>query len=201
MFGIRNNLIFTCLATLGFFLCFGEAIASNLPLLLSQLNLGQLASSKCLPPPPSLDGFQAMSTGGLIAGFVLVFLGILLDNKRLKSTCWVLAVVPFGLWGYANFMVDYNQIQKSIFNMDVMAEQTLSNIAEAQDRFKSEQEEYIKDLTKVKSHLAGAHGLDECVEILELNVSYEHWDASAKYVSSPNIVKWDSTSGSSLKKG
>lgn len=201
MFGTRKYTFLFYFVAFGMFFLPGEVWASHLPIQFSQWTIGQVATGECLAPPPSVGKFQTMSTGGLIGGFILVFLGILLDGKKVKAACWALAVIPFGVWAYANFVVDYNQIQKSIFNLDAMAEQTLSNIAEAQDRFKSEQDEYIKDLSKVKSHLAGAHGLDECVEILELNVSYEHWDASARHVSSPNIVKWDSTSGSSLKKG
>ncbi len=201
MFDTRKYTFLFYLVAFGVFFLLGDVWASNLPLQISQWTIGQVATGECLAPPPSAEKFQTMSTGGLIGGFILVFLGILLDGKKVKAACWALAVIPFGVWAYANFLVDYNQIQKSIFNLDAMAEQTLSNIAEAQDRFKSEQDEYIQDLSKVKSHLAGAHGLDECVEILELNVSYEHWDASARHVSSPNIVKWDSTSGSSLKKG
>ncbi|QPJ63388.1 MAG: hypothetical protein G3M70_16495 [Candidatus Nitronauta litoralis] len=201
MFATRKYIILIFLAALGTLSLLGEAIAFNLSLQIGQLNIGQVATGECQAPPPSIERFQTMSTGGLIGGFLMVFLGIILDSKKIKAVCWALAVIPFGVWGYANFLVDYDQIKKTIFNLDIRAEQTLSNIAEAQDRFKSEQDEYIKDLSKVKSHLAGAHGLDECVDILELNVSYEHWDASARHVSSPNIVKWDSTSGSSMKKG
>ncbi len=178
-----------------------DAWAGTESLQILKLVSSQIPTGQCEAPPPSLDHFQNISQAALVGGFILVFLGIFLDKKNIKRTCWGLALVPFGVWGYVNFFVDYNQIQKSIFNLDARAEQTLANIAEAQDRFKSEQEEYIKDLTQVKSHLAGAHGLDECVEILELNVGFDHWTASAKHVSSPNIVKWDSTSGSSLKKG
>ncbi len=104
-------------------------------------------------------------------------------------------------WGYINFGVDYEHINQTIFNYNVQAEQTLANMAEAQDRFKSEHDTFIKDLQELESHLAGAHGLDECVKILELNVSWDHWSATAKHVHSPDTVKWDSTSGSSLKKG
>ncbi len=177
------------------------SVAQKYFLMLDQVTISQVATRQCEAPPPAIDQYVTMSTAGLVAGFILVFLAILLDNKKVKGLCWALAVIPFGVWGYVNFFVDYTQIQKTIFNLDVRAEQTLSNIAEAQDRFMSEQEEYIKDLSKVKSHLAGAHGLDECVEILDLTVAFDHWDASAKHVSSPNIIKWDSTSGSSLKKG
>lgn len=201
MSGTLKIFLLTCLVVVSCCFSYEEAIAGSSHLVLSQWSVGQVATGECLPPPPSLDGFQTLSTVGLVAGFIFVFLAILLDNKKLKATCWALALIPFGMWGYANFLVDYNGIQKSIFNLDAMAEQTLSNIAEAQDRFKSEQDIYIKDLTKVKSHLAGAHGLDECVRILELNVAFDHWDAAAKHISSPNVVRWDSTSGSSLKKG
>lgn len=161
----------------------------------------QTGGGQCEAPPPSLDGYVTLSKGALIVGFLLFFAGIFLDKKAIKFTCWGLAVIPLGVWGYVNFMVDYNQIRKDIFNLDARAEQTLANIAEAQDRFKSEQDVFITDLSQVKSHLAGAHGLDECVEILELNAGFSGWTAAAKHVSSPNTVRWDSTSGSSLKKG
>jgi len=159
------------------------------------------AAAPCEPAPIPLSYYETTSTVCLVMGFTLVFLAILLDKKKLKQTLGVLAVLPFAVWGFLNFGVDYNKIRKTLFNLDVRAEQTLANIAEAQDRYKSEQEEYIKDLSQIKSHLAGAHGLDECVEILGLEVSFERWTASARHVSSPHTVHWDSTSGSSLKKG
>lgn len=108
---------------------------------------------------------------------------------------------PFLAWGYVNYGVDYQQIRKDIFKYNVQAEATLANIAEAQDRYKSEQGEFIKELGQITSHLAGSQGLNECVELLSLEVSFEHWSASAKHVSSPETIYWDSTSGSSLKKG
>ncbi|MCA9482305.1 MAG: hypothetical protein KC553_01060 [Nitrospina sp.] len=195
-----TRIVFYFLAGLLSFVCAQESLAGTGSLALLQTFISQ-TGGQCEPPPPSLDGFVTTSKASLIVGFLLVFAGIFIDRKKVKLTCWGLAVIPFGVWGYLNFLVDYSEIRKKIFNLDVRAEQTLSNIAEAQDRYKSEQEVYIKDLSQVKSHLAGAHGLDECVEILDLNVGFDHWTASAKHVSSPNIVKWDSTSGSSLKKG
>ena len=162
---------------------------------------GVALAAQCEEAPPDLSTFETASWVSLAAGFALVFPAILLDRKRLKMLFGGLSILPFAVWIYVNYGVDYVAINKEIFNLDVRAEQTLANIAEAQERYKSEQGEYIKDLSQIKSHLAGAHGLDECVEILNLEVGYEHWSATARHVSSPNTVTWDSTSGSSLKKG
>ena len=49
-----------------------------------------------------------------------------------------------------------------------MAEATLANIAEAQDRYKSEQGTYIGNLRKLYSHIGGAGGMNECVKILSV---------------------------------
>ncbi|MFQ5482591.1 MAG: hypothetical protein ACE5ER_07515 [Nitrospinaceae bacterium] len=160
------------------------------------------ASSECAEASPfSLTFFENLSKGSLAAAFILVFLAILSDKKSVKTVSGALAVLPLIAWGYVHFLVDYDQMRQNIFNLDVRAENTLANIAEAQDRYKSETGAYIKDLSRVKSHLAGAHGMDECVEILSLEVGFEHWSAAAKHRASPDIIRWDSTSGSSLRKG
>ncbi len=160
--------------------------------------VAQTSCGKAIPP---LDLYQTISTYSLIVGFVFVFAAIFMERKKIKLSLSVAAVIPLLIWGYVNFLVDYDHIRKSIFNYNSQAEATLANIAEAQARYKSEHQTYLKDLKELESHLAGAHGLDECVKIIELNVGWDHWSAKAQHVSSPESVHWDSTSGSSLKKG
>jgi len=137
----------------------------------------------------------------LIIGFILVFGGIFSDKKALKIGVWGLAVFPFAFWVYINYFVDFQHSQKISFAYDTVAENTLANIAEAQDRYKSEQDTFIKDLDQLYSHMAGSHGIDECVKILKIEAKWDHWIAHAKHVSSPDKVIWDSRTGSSLKKG
>lgn len=137
----------------------------------------------------------------LIAGFILVFGGIFADKKALKMGVWVLAVFPFAFWIYINYFIDFQHTQKISFAYDTVAENTLANIAEAQDRYKSEQDTFIKDLDQLYSHMAGSHGIDECVKILKIEAKWDYWIAHAKHVSSPDKVIWDSRTGSSLKKG
>ena len=160
-----------------------------------------LAHASCGEEILPLKLYEEVSLYSLIIGFILVFAAIFLEKKKLKLSLGITAVLPFLAWGYVNFLVDYDKIQKTIFNYNVQAEATLANIAEAQERYKSEQGDFITDLKSLESHLAGAHGMDECVKIVELNVSFEHWSAVAQHYSSPDAIRWDSTSGSSLKKG
>ena len=68
-------------------------------------------------------------------GFILVFGGIFADKKALKFGVWGLAVFPFALWTYVNYFVDFQHTQKISFAYDTVAENTLANIAEAQDRY------------------------------------------------------------------
>ncbi|MDH3257490.1 MAG: hypothetical protein OEM27_07715 [Nitrospinota bacterium] len=159
------------------------------------------AQASCGEKIMPLGFYEDISLYSLIAGFILVFAVIFLEKKKIKMGLGVAAVLPFLAWGYVNFLVDYNKIRKTIFNYNVQAEATLANIAEAQERYQSEQGNFITDLKVLESHLAGAHGMDECVRIVELNASFGHWSAVAQHYSSPDTVRWDSTSGSSLKKG
>jgi hypothetical protein len=145
--------------------------------------------------------YSDASLYSLIAGFVLVFGGIFADKKALKFGVWGLAVFPFALWIYVNYFVDFQHTQKISFAYDTVAENTLANIAEAQDRYKSEQDTFIKDLDQLYSHMAGSHGIDECVKILKIEAKWDYWIAHAKHISSPDRVIWDSRTGSSLKKG
>jgi len=159
------------------------------------------AHASCGEEILALKLYEDISFYSLIAGFVLIFAAIFLEKKKVKLSLGVAAVLPLLAWGYVNFLVDYDKIRKTIFNYNVQAEATLANIAEAQERYQSEQGDFITDLKVLESHLAGAHGMDECVKIVELNASFQHWSAVAQHYSSPDTVRWDSTSGSSLKKG
>ncbi len=172
------------------------------PLLWSLFHLAPIVSqTSCGEEIIPLNIYENISLYSLITGFVLVFTAIFLEQKKVKLALCVVAVTPFMIWGYVNFLVDYDGIRRTIFNYNLQAEATLANIAEAQERYQSEQGNFIKDLKLLESHLAGAHGMDECVRIVELNVSFEHWSAVAQHRSSPDTVLWDNTSGSSLKKG
>ena len=159
------------------------------------------AQASCGDEIIPLNFYENISLYSLLVGFALVFAAIFMEKKKIKLGLGIAAMLPFLAWGYVNFLVDYEKIRKTIFNYNVQAEATLANIAEAQERYQSEQGSFITDLKMLESHLAGAHGMDECVKIVELNASFEHWSAVAQHFSSPDTVRWDSTSGSSLKKG
>ena len=152
-----------------------------------------LVRASCGEPIIPLSRYEDISMYSLIAGFILVFAAIFMEKKKIKLGLGMAAVLPFLVWGYVNFMVDYDSIRKTIFNYNAQAEATLANIAEAQERYQSEQGNFITDLKVLESHLAGAHGMDECVKIIELNASFEHWSAVAQHYSSPDTVRWDST--------
>lgn len=145
--------------------------------------------------------YQSISWYSSIAGFALLILGILADKKALKLGLWGLAVPAFAGWVYVNYFVDYDAIKESIFNYNLVAEGALANIAEGEERYKSEHGIYVNDLNKLYSHLAGAHGVDKCVRILEITVLPDSWSAAAKHVSSPEKIYWDGKAGSALKKG
>ncbi|MCF8720655.1 hypothetical protein [Nitrospina gracilis] len=155
----------------------------------------------CGESVPPLEFYETVSKYALFAAFGFIIPAILFNKKRAKQILGILGGLCLGAWSYLAYGIDYEEIKKTIFNYNLQAEQTLSNIAEAQDRYKSEHDTYIEDLGKLRSHLYGAHGIKQCVKILELNVKWDHWSAKAKHVSSPDTVEWDSTSGSSLKKG
>lgn len=160
-----------------------------------------LVQASCGEKIIRLSLYENISLYSLIIGFALVFGAIFQEKKKIKLVLGMTAILPFLAWGYVNFLVDYDNLRKTIFNYNAQAEATLANIAEAQERYQSEQGNFITDLKVLESHLAGAHGMDECVKIVELNASFEHWSAVAQHFSSPDTVRWDSTSGSSLKKG
>jgi len=129
------------------------------------------------------------------------FCKIIADKKSWKVTALSLSILPLAVWGYVQFMVDFTDLKKNVFAYNALAEGTLANIAEAQDRYKSEQGVFLKDLQELYSHVAGSHGINPCVRILKINAGFSQWIAEAKHVSSPDTIKWDSSSGSSLKKG
>jgi len=160
-----------------------------------------VSKGECGEKVQPAEYFSNASLYSLIAAFGLVFAGIFIDKKVLKLGVWALSVIPFIFWIYINYFVDYERIKRLAFTYDAIAENTLANIAEAQDRYKSEQDTFIKDLGQLYSHMAGSHGIDECVEILKIEAEWNHWSAQARHVSSPDIVIWDSRTGSSLKKG
>ena len=157
--------------------------------------------NSCGEKIPALGFFDQVSQYALWLALALMIPGILFDQKILKRVLLFMAIIPFAGWAYVNFFVDYNSLKKEIFNHNAMAEATLANIAEAQDRYKSEQGSYIGDLRKLYSHIGGAGGMNECVKILNVQAGFDHWRAEAGHVSSPDTVIWDSRAGTSLKKG
>ena len=158
-------------------------------------------AANCGEKTISVKAYEQISFYALISGFGLLFAGILIDKKQVKAGLFAMSALPFLAWGYTNFLVDYDKFEKLEYNFKLQAEATLANIAEAQDRYKSEQDTFIKDLKALESHLSGAHGLDECVNIVTLEATWDHWSAGAKHVNSKNAVYWDSEMGSSLKRG
>ena len=163
--------------------------------------IAQIASADCGKKLFPIEIYERISYISLVAGFALIFLLTVLDGKTLKMSSGVLSVIAFSVWGYIYFAVDYDEMRRNIFNFNVEAESALNNIAEAQDRYKSEQGVYLDDLKKLHSHVAGASGLTRCVNILEIKVYPDYWTAIAQQVSSPDKINWDSRKGSSLKKG
>ncbi len=131
----------------------------------------------------------------------MILPGIFLDHKKIKAGLFVAAVLPIGFWFYIHYFVDFDRIKRVIFTYNAAAENALANIAEAQDRYKSEQDTFLTDLNKLYSHTAGAHGVDPCVKITKIEASWNYWYAEARHMSSPDKVIWDSKKGSSLKKG
>ena len=145
--------------------------------------------------------FEKVARYSLFICFGLFVIGILLDRKPGKVIALSLSILPLAVWGYVQFMVDFTELKKNVFSYNALAEGTLANIAEAQDRYKSEQGVFLKDLQELYSHVAGSQGINPCVRILKINAGFSQWIAEAKHVSSPDTIKWDSSSGSSLKKG
>ena len=162
---------------------------------------GIISASDCGDAIKPLSYFDEVSRYSLFICFGLFVIGILIDKKPWKVTALSLSILPLAVWGYVQFMVDFVDLKKNVFTYNALAEGTLANIAEAQDRYKSEQGVFLKDLQDLYSHVAGSHGINPCVRILKINAGFNQWIAEARHVSSPDTIKWDSSSGSSLKKG
>ena len=173
-----------------------DLVAKNL-----LLNEWVIAQTDCGEKIPDLIIYEQVSQYSIWIALSLAIGGILVEQKAIKRILIVIAILPLAAWGYVQFMVDYNSLKKEIFAYNVLAEATLANIAEAQDRYKSEQGTYISDLRKIYSHIGGAGGMNECVKILNVTAGFEHWRAEASRFSSPDSVIWDSRAGTSLKKG
>jgi len=150
---------------------------------------------------PDLEIYENISQYSIWIGLFFFIGYILIDIKKIKKILMVISLSSLIIWGYVNFKVDYSSLKKQIFAYNSMAEATLANIAEAQDRYKSEQGTYIVDLRKLYSHIGGAGGMNECVKILSVQAGFDHWRSEAKHLSSPEKVIWDSRAGTSLKKG
>ena len=148
-----------------------------------------------------LSYFENVSRYSLLICFGLFAVGVLLDEKPGKIIALTSSILPLAVWGYVQFMIDFTELKRNVFAYNALAEATLANIAEAQDRYKSEQGVFFKNLQELYSHVAGSHGINPCVRILKINAGFNQRIAEAKHISSPDTIKWDSSSGSSLKKG
>ena len=162
---------------------------------------GLVSVTNCGDKIPDLIIYEKISQFSIWIALALAIGGIMLDQKSGKRILFMLVLFPLMAWGYVQFVVDYSRLKKDIFAYNSIAEATLANIAEAQDRYKSEQGTYIKNLRKLYSHIGGAGGMNECVKILSVKVGFDHWRAEATHLSSPETVIWDSRAGTSLKKG
>jgi hypothetical protein len=160
-----------------------------------------ISASDCGEVIKPLTYFENISTYSLYICLGLFLIGILIDRAPVKNIALSLSILPLALWGYVQFMVDFADLKKNVYAYNALAEGTLANIAEAQDRYKSEQGVFLKDLQELYSHVAGSQGINPCVKILKINAGFSQWIAEAKHVSSPDTIRWDSSSGSSLKKG
>ena len=165
------------------------------------INDGLVSETNCGEKIPDLIIYERISEFSIWIALALAIGGILLDKKKWKRILFFLALFPLITWGYVQFVVDYSRLKKDIFAFNSMAEATLANIAEAQDRYKSEQGTYIGNLRKLYSHIGGAGGMNECVKIISINAGFDHWRAEAAHLSSPETIIWDSRAGTSLKKG
>ena len=165
------------------------------------LNEGIIAQTTCGEKIPDLIIYDHVAQYSIWIALSLLIVGILLDENTRKRMLFFLAIFPLIAWCYVQFVVDYSRLKKDIFAYNSIAESTLANIAEAQDRYKSEQGIYIENLRKLYSHIGGAGGMNECVKILSVKAGFDHWRAEAAHLSSPETVIWDSRAGTSLKKG
>ena len=160
-----------------------------------------ISQANCGNKIPDLAIYEKISQYSIWIALAFAIVAILLDQEKIKKVLMIFSLFPLAAWGYVNFQVDYSKLKKEIFAYNAMAEATLANIAEAQDRYKSEQGTYIGDLRKLYSHIGGAGGMNECVKILSVKAGFDHWSSEAKHLSSPEKIIWDSRAGTSLKKG
>ena len=165
------------------------------------LKEGIIAQTTCGEKIPDLIIYDHVAQYSIWIALSLLVGGILLEKKYFKRILMTLVLFPLLAWCYVQFVVDYSRLKKDIFAYNSIAEATLANIAEAQDRYKSEQGTYIENLRKLYSHIGGAGGMNECVKILSIKAGFDHWRAEAAHLSSPETVIWDSRAGTSLKKG
>ena len=114
---------------------------------------GIIAQTTCGTKIPDLIIYEHISQYSIWIALSLTIGGILMDKKLIKRILMILVLFPLLAWVYVQFVVDYASLKKEIFSYNAMAEATLANIAEAQDRYKSEQGTYIDDLRKLYSHI------------------------------------------------
>ena len=160
-----------------------------------------ISNVNCGNKIPNLGTYENISQYSIWISLFFFIGYILIEKKNIKKILMIISLSSLMVWGYINFKIDYASLKKQIFAYNSMAEATLANIAEAQDRYKSEQGTYIGDLRKLYSHIGGAGGMNECVKILNVQAGFDHWRSEAKHLSSPDKVIWDSRAGTSLKKG
>ena len=145
------------------------------------INDGLVSETNCGEKIPNLIIYERISEFSIWIALAFAIGGILLDQNTRKRILFILTIVPLIAWGYVQFVVDYSLLKKDIFAYNSMAEATLANIAEAQDRFKSEQGTYIGNLRILYSHIGGAGGMNECVKILRINAGFDQWRAEAAH--------------------
>ena len=90
-------------------------------LTLSGISIGvnsepEIVEIDCGPPPISIKLYERISYISLAAGFGMIFILTLLNNKFLKTVTSLLALISFGTCGYIYFTADYEEIRRIIFN-------------------------------------------------------------------------------------
>lgn len=204
LFRITSRLF--CVLSVALFILHFQSIVAAQNLTISAYPISTISavpgpSANCGEKPPPLEIYEQASYYALVFGFGLVFLATLVSNNKARIGLLASSAISLMIWGYIFFLVDLEQIRKNMFNYNTEAENTLANIAEAQERYKSERGTYLKDLNELRTHIAGSHGIDKCVNILEFKADSDRWTAIAQHLSSSQKIYWDSKVGSSLKKG
>ena len=72
-------------------------------------------ASECGEAIKPLSYYNNIAFYSLIVGFGLVLLGILSDVKIIKNTSFACAFIPFALWGYVHFIIDFSELKKNVF--------------------------------------------------------------------------------------